>query len=154
MLLPSFYEPCPSSQRGWPMKPWDSARALQVCGETLTNLFLGGLNISKFERGETQGHRYVMYEKCLIQWFFLFPLSLKLPCFLICSLFFFVIILFFIICLFLHSPIYSMTRCLVNLVCWKMPQWHDPAELNTPCLRLAFFPALPPPSPDSFSQSH
>lgn len=33
MLLPSLYEPCPSSQRGWPMKPWDSARALQVCGE-------------------------------------------------------------------------------------------------------------------------
>lgn len=32
MLLPSLYEPCLSSQRGWPMKPWDSARALQVCG--------------------------------------------------------------------------------------------------------------------------
>lgn len=42
MLLPSLYEPCPSSQRGWPMKPWDSARALQVCGENRDKFIFGG----------------------------------------------------------------------------------------------------------------
>lgn len=46
MLLPSLYEPCPSSQRGWPMKPWDSARALQVCGENPDRFILGELSIS------------------------------------------------------------------------------------------------------------
>lgn len=50
MLLPSLYEPCPSSQRGWPMKPWDSARALQVCGEHPDKFILGELNISVLHR--------------------------------------------------------------------------------------------------------
>lgn len=50
MLLPSLYEPCPSSQRGWPMKPWDSARALQVCGENPDKFILGELNFSVLHR--------------------------------------------------------------------------------------------------------
>lgn len=46
MLLPSLYEPRPSSQRGWPMKPWDSARALQVCSENPDKFILGELRSS------------------------------------------------------------------------------------------------------------